>query len=77
MAETLLVVDTDYTVHLNGRRLALASPVRMEQHDSPFGYGLRLKVSFDCTELPDWTLPAPKPKRTWANAMGLRKPRGS
>ena len=32
-----------------------------------------LKVSFEVFEVP--ADPAPKPKRTYASAMGLRKPR--
>ncbi|QDP44623.1 hypothetical protein SEA_NOTHINGSPECIAL_39 [Mycobacterium phage NothingSpecial] len=74
MSEPLLVVDTDYTVHLHGRRLALATSVQLQQTDNLMGHP-KIRVSFECTEIPEFTTP-PKPKRTWASAMGLKKPKG-
>ena len=76
MTEPLLVVDTDHTVYLNGRKLALASPVRIQAINEWDRTHARLAVHFDCVEIPEITTP-PKPKRTWSSAMGLKKPKGS
>ncbi|AHJ86651.1 hypothetical protein CRB1_40 [Mycobacterium phage CRB1] len=77
MAEPLIVVDSDYTVYLHGKKLALSSQPRLERFDNPFDYYPRIRVSFECAELPPPPNPTPKPKRTWASAMGLRKPQES
>ncbi|QCG76892.1 hypothetical protein SEA_XIANYUE_38 [Mycobacterium phage XianYue] len=75
MSNPILVVDDAYTVYYGGRKLGLASPVRMDLEHDPYSYRQRCRLSFDVVELPP--PPPPKPKRTWATAMGLRKPRGA
>ncbi|ALF02182.1 hypothetical protein SEA_LADYBIRD_41 [Mycobacterium phage LadyBird] len=75
MAEPLIVVDSDYTVYLQGRKFALSTQPRLVRHDDPFSYMPKIRVSFECVELPEMSTPPEPTKRTWASAMGLRKPR--
>ncbi|AGT14289.1 hypothetical protein ADZZY_40 [Mycobacterium phage Adzzy] len=73
MSNPILVIDSDYTVHYNGRKFGLATPLEMHL-GGDWGQTM-VAFSFKCVEL--WSLPPdpePKPKRSWARVMGLKKP---
>jgi hypothetical protein len=70
-------LDNQYYVHWNGLRWGLMTPIQTSHDVRPYGMlgrqEYRLKISFEVCALPAEPKPK-KPKRTYARAMGLRKP---
>ncbi|WP_078323650.1 hypothetical protein [Mycobacteroides salmoniphilum] len=74
-----VVSGSEIYLWLHGTRFSVQRPQlaadydTLSYYDSPFVVktGSRLKLSMDLVEAP---LPAPKPKRTYAKSIGLRKP---
>lgn len=74
MRTPILAVYDDYTVEFSGQKFALSTTPQLDAYSTYPGDLQKVRVSFDCYEMPTFGTSKLKRRRA-SEALGLRRPK--